>query len=65
MRALLKCIHFETGNILEDGKMLSDSSEGGMVFFFTIVVPNTGSNSSDYGVRIRNASQLQSDVSGA
>lgn len=68
MRALLACIH--NNNLFATGvgpynpglKRLDDSSEGGIVFFFTVVGPNSNSASNNYGVRIRNASQLRAST---
>lgn len=62
MRSLLSCLH--TTNWFGSGKQLSDSSDGGIVFHFTVKGPNSGVVN-NYGVRIRNADQLQASVSGA
>jgi len=71
MRALLNCIH--NNNLFATGvgpynsglKRLDDSSEGGIVFHFTVKGPNSASAANNYGVRVRNSSQLQSNVGGA
>ena len=62
MRALLNCI--KQNNLFGGGKDLSDTSEGGLVFHFTIKGPNSNSVN-NYGVRIQNANPLQSSISGA
>jgi len=62
MLNLLNCL-YET-NWLDEGKGLDDTSEGGLVFHFSVNGPNSN-NINDYGVRIRNAAELQSDIDDA
>lgn len=57
MRALLDCLY--STNWFGDGKLLSDSTEGGLVFHLTVAGPNS-SVPNNYGVRIRNAAEIQS-----
>ena len=62
MQALFNCI--KNNSAIMGGKLLSDTTDGGLVFHMTV----TGNNSSginNYGVRIRNGAQLKSTVSGA
>lgn len=56
MRNLLECIKLRT---LMPGKTLNDSSEGGLVFYFSVEGPDSSVAASRYGVRIRNAAALQ------
>src|SRR5690606_2438178 len=58
MRSLLNCLH--STDWLGTGKQLSDDTDGGIVFHFTVKGPDSGALPNDYGVRVRNASQLQS-----
>ncbi|MBL7663338.1 hypothetical protein JNK13_11365 [bacterium] len=46
------------------GKTLADTSDGGIVIHLTVIGPNS-SNINRYGVRLRNAAELKSTVSGA
>lgn len=62
MKALLNCI--VQHNLLDAGKNLADTSEGGLVFHFTIKGPNS-STINNYGIRIQNANQLQSTITTA
>ena len=62
MQGLFNCI--KNNSAIMGGKLLSDTTDGGLVFHMTV----TGNNSSginNYGVRIRNGAQLKSTVSGA
>lgn len=61
LTALFNCI--KNQNLL-GGKLLSDDTEGGLVFHFTVVGPNSG-GINRYGVRISNADELRSTVAGA
>jgi hypothetical protein len=68
MRSLLNCAYstFQAGTpLLNDNKNINDTSEGGLVFYFTVVGPNSSNAQSNYGVRIRNAQELQSNITGA
>lgn len=58
MRGLLDCLY--TTDWLGENKLLSDTSEGGLVFHFSVEGPDSDATSNDYGVRIRNAGELQS-----
>ncbi|MCB0332103.1 MAG: hypothetical protein KDD55_01320 [Bdellovibrionales bacterium] len=57
IQALLNCLH--TTNWLGEGLHLDDNSEGGLVFHFSVNGPSS-SGVNNYGVRVRNASELQS-----
>jgi hypothetical protein len=60
--ALLNCLR--TTNWFGSGKQLSDSTDGGLVFHFTVRgVNSAGIN--NYGVRVRNASRIFSNTPGA
>jgi hypothetical protein len=71
MRALLNCIH--NNNLFGTGvgpysasqKKLSDDTEGGIVLHTSIFGPNSGASANGYGVRVRNAATLQSNIAGA
>lgn len=56
MRTLLDCIHNQA--LFGASKDLNDSSEGGIVFHFTVKGPNSATVN-NYGVRVRNADPLQ------
>jgi hypothetical protein len=57
MQSLLDCAY--NNNLLNDGKALNDTSEGGLVFHFTVKGPDSDTVN-NYGVRIGNANPLQS-----
>lgn len=61
LRALLNCIH---SNTLMPGKTLADDTEGGLVFHFSVIGPNSA-GINRYGVRVSNADQIYSSVAGA
>lgn len=63
MRSLFDCLH--NSDWFGSGKELDDDSEGGLVLYFTVVGPNSEASSNNYGVRIRNGSQLRATVGGA
>ncbi len=63
MRNLLNCLHSRV--VMAAGKTLADTSEGGLVFHFSIEGPNSNVAASNYGVRIRNAATLRATVAGA
>jgi len=68
VRALMDCMHrdtrlFEDGPSMEDS--LDDTSGGGLVWYFTVIGPDSGLPSSGYGVRLRNGDQLRSTIGGA
>lgn len=61
--ALFNCLH--NTNWLGEAKLLSDSSDGGLVFHFSVNGPDSANLPNTYGVRIRNAQQMASTVAGA
>jgi len=64
MRTLLNCAFttFDAGTpLLNDNKNIDDSSEGGLVLYFTVIGPDSAANDSEYATRIRNARELQSN----
>lgn len=69
MQALFNCIRSVNvaggpGHIL-GGRALDDDTEGGLVFHFTVDGPDSDSMNNRYGIRLRNAAQLQSNIAGA
>ncbi len=64
MRGLLNCLH-STNWLGTNARTLGDTTEGGLVFYFTVSGPNGTTNTSPYGVRIRNGQTLQSNIGGA
>lgn len=69
LQALLNCIRSVnvsgSSGALMDGRELDDETQGGLVFHFTVDGPDSDSMDNRYGVRIRNASELQSNIAGA
>lgn len=69
MVALLNCVRASNvaggGGEILNGRLLSDSTQGGLVFHMTHLGPNSAGASNAYGSRVRNASQLQSTIAGA
>lgn len=63
MQALLNCIH--TDNILDNSRLLDDDTEGGLVIYAAIDGPDSAAAQSNYGFRVKNAAQLQSNIAGA
>ncbi|MBX7139379.1 MAG: hypothetical protein K1X83_15535 [Oligoflexia bacterium] len=63
MGGLLNCIQQFPG--IMSGRLLSDSTQNGLVFFFAIDGPLSGASNNNYSVRIRNGASLQSTLSGA
>ncbi len=63
MQNLLNCIH--TDSLFGLGKDLNDTSDGGLVFHFTVKGPDSAALPNTYGVRVRNGAELQSNVGGA
>lgn len=57
LRGLLNCI--SANSSIMGGKLLSDDTEEGLVFHFTISGPLSNSTHNNYSVRIRNAATLQ------
>jgi hypothetical protein len=69
LQALFNCIRSVNlaggpGHIL-GGKPLDDATEGGLVFHFTVDGPESDSMDNRYGVRLRNAAELQSNIAGS
>jgi hypothetical protein len=64
IRNLLDCLHNNRVTIW-GGKQLNDTTEGGLVFHFSLSGPDSSSAGSRYGVRLRNAGQLRPTVAGA
>lgn len=56
VRGLLACLHNNPGIM---GKALNESSDGGLVLFFTVKGPRSSLGNSYYGVRLRNAANLR------
>ncbi|NMC64059.1 MAG: hypothetical protein GYA55_12925 [SAR324 cluster bacterium] len=63
LQALLNCL--KSTNWFGSGKALDDSTEGGLVFHFTVIGPLSGAANNPYGVRIINGAELKSTASGA
>ncbi len=63
MQGLFNCLH--ATNSIIDNKLLSDSTEGGLVFHFTVDGPNSYLPANGYGVRLRNGPELRSTTAGA
>jgi len=63
VQALLNCL--QASGWLGSGKVLSESSDGGLVFYFTVSGTNSNAVKNKYGVRLRNGSNLRSNVAGA
>ena len=68
MLPLFNCLHqsFLAGGSSDImGAGLDDTSEGGLVFHFSVDGPNSADSATNYGVRVRNGSALQSNLAGA
>ncbi|NLF25018.1 MAG: hypothetical protein GX589_05090 [Deltaproteobacteria bacterium] len=69
MIELLNCIQSTNSSSspkIMGGKALSDTTEGGLVWHLTVSGPHSaGQIKNLYGVRVRNAARLQSNLSGA
>jgi len=63
LRRLLNCLYMD--NWFGTGKLISDSTEGGLVFFFTVEGPQSGNAANSYGIRVRDAQRLYSNQAGA
>ncbi|MGC8968385.1 MAG: hypothetical protein ACP5JV_08775 [Thermus sp.] len=61
LRKLLDCVHL---NPLAFGFRLDDTTEGGLVFHFTVFGPDSG-RVNNYGVRIKNGGEIASSLPGA
>lgn len=64
LRSLLNCL-YSSKWLGGASRILSDDSEGGLVFNFSLQGPDADKSSNGYGVRILNASSLASSESGA
>lgn len=63
VRATLECLR--ASNWFGTGKLLSDNTEGGLVFHLTVRGPNSAAAANAYGVRLQNAQQIRSTNAGA
>lgn len=63
LRGTLNCLH--SSSWFSTGKLLSDQSDGGLVFHFSVKGPNSSAAQSRYAVRVRNGATLSSSVGGA
>ncbi len=61
-RGLLNCVH--SNSLLELGRGIDDTTEGGLVLYLTVEGPASGGQN-NYGVRVRNGAALASTVAGA
>ncbi|RMF93925.1 MAG: hypothetical protein D6736_00950 [Nitrospinota bacterium] len=62
LQKLFNCIH--NNSLLGAGKGLDDTSEGGLVFYFTVEGPNSNTIN-NYGVRLKNGGELKATTPGA
>jgi hypothetical protein len=63
LQATFNCLR--NSNWFGTGKLLSDSTEGGIVMHLTVKGPNSNLAKSNYGVRVRNGAELASNVAGS
>lgn len=63
MRNFLQCLYLNP--TILGARSLNDSTEGGLVFHFSVSGPDSSSSASRYGVRIFNAAQLRATSSAA
>jgi hypothetical protein len=63
MQNLLQCLYLNSSIL--GGRTLNDSTEGGLVFHFSVSGPDSSVSASRYGVRIFNAAQLRATSSAA
>lgn len=63
MQTLLNCLH--NSSWFGTGKLLSDTTDGGLVFHMTVKGPSSALLPNPYGVRVRNGATLGSSVGGA
>ena len=63
MAALLDCLH--STSFLGSSNTLDDTTDGGLVMYMTIEGPNSSLSQTFYGIRIQNATELQSGLPGA
>ena len=62
VQALLDCV---TNNSVQFGFQLDDQTQDGLVFYLTVVGPDSDIAANSYGLRLLNGSSLQSSVAGA
>lgn len=60
---VLNCLHANRNDFLP-GNGINDTSQGGLVFFFT-VEGNNSNGQNNYGIRLRNGDQLAATIGGA
>lgn len=65
VRGLLNCLHQHRGSFFDAGRGIDETTHGGLVFYFSVIGPQSGSNANNYGVRLRNAATLGATVGGA
>lgn len=63
LQGLLNCLY--SSNWFGSSTQLSDSSEGGLVFHFTVDGPKSNNNANSYGVRLRNGAKIGSSNAAA
>jgi hypothetical protein len=63
MVGLLNCI--KTRSLMGVSKTLADTTDGGLVFYLTVMGPDSNSAANNYGVRIRKGTKLQATASGS
>jgi hypothetical protein len=63
LQATFNCLR--NSNWFGTGKLLNDSTEGGIVMHLTVKGPNSNLAKSNYGVRVRNGAELASNVAGS
>ncbi len=63
IKNLLNCLH--STSWFGTGKTLGDSTEGGLVFHFTVKGPQSLSDANPYGVRAYQGAELKSTIDGA
>ena len=62
-RGLMDCLY--ANNWFGTSKRLDDSTEGGLVLYFTVIGPNSNSSGNAYGVRLRNAQTMGATATAA
>jgi Tfp pilus assembly protein PilX len=68
MRGILDCIHRSSSSstpLLSSGAGVDEGTDGGLVVFATVKGPRSLHAQSLYGIRLRNAQELQSSLPGA
>lgn len=61
--ALLNCLH--RTNWFGTGKLIDDSTDGGLVFHLTVKGPDSAIAANRYGIRVRNGQEVRSNVGGS